>query len=435
MDILICYKSQRRPAARHLASVLAGYGYDVAFDYQDIPADGFNRHLEERIAAAKAVPVLWCGQSVSSQWVIEQARLAKDAGRLVPVLMESAELPLGFAGLNTHDLSDWDGSGRSALLDGFIEELARLTGKRPQMDYDKLKAYEDTWRDFGALRFSQFSHSAAAPGDTPIETARAASGKPESTKPEGDNDVFKVFDEMFGAGSKGGGAAAAESADIHTVAEITLEEAFSGIEKDLEVSRTRLCSACSGQGILGTGPDCSACSGTGKVTAKQGMFQLQKTCTNCQGAGKTVVNKCDTCSGIGTSAPEIRHLRVKIPAGSTTGTRIRLAGEGGATPARLLENGSIVSAQTGDLYIQVHLKSHPYFETRGADVYCNAIAKPSVLKKGGKLMVHDVSGAKIKLNVPQGVEAGKSMRLEGRGMPHLKGGGRGDLYVRLVTQS
>jgi hypothetical protein len=120
-DIFISYKSERREAAEHRAAVLTHHGYSVWFDYQLIKGAEFGMQIERRIREARALVVLWCSLSVGSRWVIEEAGLGHDLGILIPIKIEPCELPMGFRRQDHSDLSSWDGSPRSHLLDPLME--------------------------------------------------------------------------------------------------------------------------------------------------------------------------------------------------------------------------------------------------------------------------------------------------------------------------
>jgi hypothetical protein len=156
-DVFISYKSERRNAAQHLSRILELNGYSVWFDYGLLSGGNFGPQIEREIRAAKAVVVLWCSLSRESDWVQEEANLAKGLGSLTPVWLEHVALPLGFTLTETIDLSDWDGTPRSHKLDHLLGEIARRVGREPAPSFNGLKNYEQTWRSFGALTLAQFA--------------------------------------------------------------------------------------------------------------------------------------------------------------------------------------------------------------------------------------------------------------------------------------
>jgi hypothetical protein len=156
-DVFISYKTERRNAAQHLSRILELNGYSVWFDYGLLSGSDFGPQIERELRAAKAVIVLWCSLSHDSRWVLEEAHLAERLGTLTPVWLESIELPLGFGRADTVDLSNWDGSPRSPVLDRLLNEIGRRVGRDPEPSFRGLQHYEQTWRGFGAPPLSQFA--------------------------------------------------------------------------------------------------------------------------------------------------------------------------------------------------------------------------------------------------------------------------------------
>ena len=159
-DVFISYKSERKSAAQHLSRVLELNGYSVWFDYGLFSGSDFGRQIEREIRAAKAVVVLWCSLSRESRWVLEEADLATRLGTLTPAWLERVDPPLGFARVDTVDLTVWDGAPRSHLLDRFLNEIARRVGRDPVPSFRGLQAYEETWRSFGAPPLARFALTA-----------------------------------------------------------------------------------------------------------------------------------------------------------------------------------------------------------------------------------------------------------------------------------
>jgi tetratricopeptide (TPR) repeat protein len=157
-DVFISYTSRRRAAAKHLARVLELHGFSVWFDYRLYSGKDFGPQIERQLKDAKATVVLWCPLSCESEWVREEADLAKTLGTLVPAWLERVELPLGYRRIETVDLTNWVGSPRGGGgLDRLLDEIARMVGRDPQLTaFRALREYEDIWRDFGAMSLSQF---------------------------------------------------------------------------------------------------------------------------------------------------------------------------------------------------------------------------------------------------------------------------------------
>ena len=152
-DVFISYKSERRAAAEHLAEILVDYGYSVWWDYGLISGRDFGSQIEKELRAAKAVVVLWCSMSVGSEWVREEAALAKRLDRVIPTFIEkNVDLPLGFSLSQTLDLADWDGSPKSAKLDRLLRDIGAFVGRAPKPNMEGLERTERAWRLQGEWR-------------------------------------------------------------------------------------------------------------------------------------------------------------------------------------------------------------------------------------------------------------------------------------------
>src|ERR1700749_4601450 len=172
-----------------------------------------------------------------------------------------------------------------------------------------------------------------------------------------------IFEDLFGmAGHQRGRGGRERGADLRYNMEITLEEAYQGKTAQIEIPVSVTCESCSGTGAkAGTKPKtCSSCGGAGRIRQAQGFFTLERTCPGCQGRGQMIEDPCPSCSGSGRMTRE-RNLSVNIPQGVEDGTRIRLAGEGGA---------GVRGGPPGDLYIFLSLASHEFFQRDGADLHC-----------------------------------------------------------------
>lgn len=157
-DIFISYKSERRAAAEHLAEILADYGYSVWWDYGLVSGRDFGAQIEKELRAAKAVIVLWCSLSVGSEWVREEAALAKRLNKVIPTFIEhGVELPLGFSLSQTLDLAEWDGSPKNARLDRLLRDIGRFVGRAPKPNLPGLERTERAWRRFGAPPLREFA--------------------------------------------------------------------------------------------------------------------------------------------------------------------------------------------------------------------------------------------------------------------------------------
>jgi hypothetical protein len=149
-DIFISYRSLRRPAIEHLSRALEAHGYSVWFDYALLSGVQFEPIIQRELRAAEAVIVVWCSLSIDpNSWVREEASLAKELGTIVPVWLEQVDLPLGYRGLDTVDLSEWDGNPRGRGLDRLIDQIAKKLNKKPTPAYEQLVTLERTWLNYG----------------------------------------------------------------------------------------------------------------------------------------------------------------------------------------------------------------------------------------------------------------------------------------------
>ncbi|MGY9049195.1 molecular chaperone DnaJ [Puniceibacterium antarcticum] len=242
-----------------------------------------------------------------------------------------------------------------------------------------------------------------------------------------------VFDDLFGdfmggaGGARGGRQRAARGADLRYNLRVTLEEAFGGLHKTLNVPTSVQCGSCSGSGAEGGGEPttCPTCSGMGKVRATQGFFTVERTCPTCSGLGQIIKNPCRVCGGNGRVQKD-RALSVNIPAGVETGTRIRLAGEGEA---------GMRGGPPGDLYIFLEVAPHDLFERDGASLHCRVPVSMSAAALGGDIEVPTIDGGRSRVKIPAGSQTGRQMRLRGKGMPALRGGGSGDMFIELAVET
>jgi len=239
-----------------------------------------------------------------------------------------------------------------------------------------------------------------------------------------------VFDDLFGdfmGGGRGGGRRAARGSDLRYNLRVSLEEAFSGVQKSIKVPTTVACGECNGTGAEGGAEPttCPTCSGMGKVRAQQGFFTVERTCPTCSGLGQIIDNPCKKCGGQGRVERD-RALNVNIPAGVETGTRIRLAGEGEA---------GMRGGPPGDLYIFVEVRDHEIFERDNVNIYCRVPVSMAKAALGGSVEVPTIDGGRGRIQIPAGSQSGRQMRLRGKGMPALRGGGVGDMFIELAVET
>ncbi|WP_407493953.1 molecular chaperone DnaJ [Pseudooceanicola sp. MF1-13] len=242
-----------------------------------------------------------------------------------------------------------------------------------------------------------------------------------------------VFDDLFGdfmgqrGGAGGGRQRATRGSDLRYNLRISLEDAFSGLQKTIQVPTSVQCDTCNGSGAEGGSEPatCPTCSGMGKVRAQQGFFTVERTCPTCSGAGQIIKNPCKSCGGMGRVERD-RSLSVNIPAGVETGTRIRLGGEGEA---------GMRGGPAGDLYIFIEVEPHKIFDREGPNLFCRVPVSMTTAALGGDIEVPTIDGGRSRVKIPEGSQSGRQMRLRGKGMPALRGGGSGDMMIELAVET
>jgi molecular chaperone DnaJ len=243
-------------------------------------------------------------------------------------------------------------------------------------------------------------------------------------------DIFAQFGDIFGDffGMSSGGKRRRDpnqprkGADLRYVMEISLENVVQGIEKEIEYDCDESCKDCHGSGSeKGSSVEtCSTCGGHGQVVRAQGFFQMASTCPTCHGQGKVIKHKCRGCKGSGRTSKH-RKIRVTIPAGVDSGTRLRVSSEG---------EGGHRGGPSGDLYVEIQVRDDERFERRDNDLISEL--KVSYIKAilGGEFEVDTVTG-KETLMVPKASQVGDLIKLTGHGIPTLRGGRRGDIYYQI----
>lgn len=309
-------------------------------------------------------------------------------------------------------------SKKRKLYDEFGDDAVK-------MGFDEKKA--ETYRQYRAA-------ASARPG--------AGGGFAYSDEGAGGFDFSEIFGEMFNRGgksSRGGGSpfsgfggfteetdfaggapeGPTQGEDMTAKTQVTLAEAVSGTERVLQVTRPGRCPRCEGTGVDGKVTTCPTCKGSGRARVKQGPLTFQGACPTCHGSGRSAPI-CPTCEGNGV-VEESKRITVKIPAGVQTGSKVRLQGQGAA---------GLRGGPAGDLYIETEVLPHPLVRREGDDLYMDLpITVPEAIS-GAEVRVPTFTGD-LTVKVPAGSQAGKKMRLRGKGVPSLKGGAPGDLYLVL----
>jgi molecular chaperone DnaJ len=261
--------------------------------------------------------------------------------------------------------------------------------------------------------YDMFGHAAVEAGGGPVVDF--------TDMPFGD-----IFDTFFGGGmgSRSRRQRSNRGDDLRYDLTISFEEAFTGVERQVEVSRLTTCDRCSGSGAEpGSGEEtCPGCRGSGQIRRQAqsifGSVVTAATCPTCGGAGRLLKNPCGQCRGRGRTETA-KRLAIRIPAGVDTGSQIRLSGEGEA---------GIRSGPPGDLYVVLRVKNHPQLARRDQDVIYELRINMVQAALGDRIEIPTLEGV-VEISIPGGTQHGQSFRLAGRGMPDVRGGRRGDQYV------
>jgi molecular chaperone DnaJ len=237
-------------------------------------------------------------------------------------------------------------------------------------------------------------------------------------------DIFNdIFDDIFRS-PRTSGKSPRRGADLKYNLEITLEEAALGSQAKIKVPRLGICPSCRGSGAKpGTTPSrCSVCNGRGSLRYGQGFLSMNIECENCSGTGSVIREYCSACDGEGTVKTE-KLLTVKIPAGVSQGTRLKLRGEGD-------QGGD--GGQPGDLFVVINLKPHPIFRREDDDVICEIPVSFTQAALGSEIEVPTLEG-KCKIKLAPGTQPGKTLKIKGKGFPRLRGHGRGDQLIKIMV--
>jgi molecular chaperone DnaJ len=275
-------------------------------------------------------------------------------------------------------------------------------------------------------RYDQFGHDAfrggrsSGQGVDPFDLFRDAFGGGSG----GGGGFGSIFEDFFGGGDSRGQGEGTRGSDLRVSVDITLEQAAKGVEKEIKYQRHTPCDSCSGSGALdGSGKVmCSTCGGIGQVATNQGFISIRRTCPSCQGSGVNIEKPCEDCSGKGRMrSPD--KVKVQVPPGVSNGNRLCSRGRGDA--------GSM-GGNTGDLYVDVHIKEHDKFDRDDDDLFHDIVIPFTLATLGGTVQVPTLDG-KVSLKIPSGTQANKTFRIKDKGMPNLRAPNRkGDLYARTI---
>jgi molecular chaperone DnaJ len=228
-----------------------------------------------------------------------------------------------------------------------------------------------------------------------------------------------LFGDIFGSNSKRKAAARANEKsgeDIYYTISIPFKDVIFGGEYEIGVTRKISCKSCLGRG--GEVSKCGVCGGSGYVRQASGFFSLNAECPNCHGRGEIIHQKCAKCSGVGIQA-NYEKIKFKIPKGVDNNSKIRISGKG---------NEGIGESNSGDLYVITNVIPHPLYRRIGDNLYIDVDVDMFEAALGSKITVPTPYGP-VSINIPAGSNPGQKFRIRGKGVPHLKGGDSGDLYI------
>jgi len=247
------------------------------------------------------------------------------------------------------------------------------------------------------------------------------------------NDIFSQFGDVFGDFFGGGFNQSSSSrgrqrngprkgSDLRYITEVELASVLTDQEKQIEFETEEHCSHCNGSGAEkgSSAVTCKTCKGHGQVVRQQGFFTMATTCTTCGGSGEMIENPCKSCHGQGRSKTK-RKIKVSIPAGVDNGTRLRIQGEG---------EGGHKGGPAGDLFVEIRVAEHETYEREGDHLIAELDVPFEQFMLGGELKIDALDG-EVEVEIPRGAKPGEKVRINGRGVPSLRGGRRGDLYYIL----
>jgi molecular chaperone DnaJ len=293
------------------------------------------------------------------------------------------------------------------------------------------EAYEVLSDDQKRAAYDRYGHAAFAQGGMGRGGGGGAAGP----------DPFDIFREVFGGGGGAGGmggsifeeffggrsrrASPNQGSDLRYDLEISLEEAATGLEKEIEITKLDQCDRCDGSGHEAGGglKTCATCQGSGQVISSRGLFQVAQTCPTCRGTGQSIDKPCKKCEGDGRAEARSR-IKLRIPAGIEHGSRLRSAGKGEAG----LRGGAY-----GDLYVVIHVKEHDVFEREDDNLFCEMPISFVTAALGGEVRVPTLEG-KASVKIPAGTQNETVFRLRGKGIKSLQTDSEGDLFVRVKVE-
>ena len=246
-------------------------------------------------------------------------------------------------------------------------------------------------------------------------------------------DLGDIFSSFFGGGRSSSKRknGPRKGADLNLNMEISFEESYLGVEKELTITRNETCDVCHGSGAKpGTSvTKCSVCNGTGQVRQVQntilGQVQTSRTCSNCHGTGEVIKEPCENCKGKGRVRKQPK-VKVKIPAGIADNQTVVLRGEG--------EPGE-KGGPKGDLYITIRIKRHRIYSRQGNNVLCDIPVTITQATLGAELEIPMVDSSKVKYKIPEGTQTGTKFTIKDKGFKILNSNNQGDFIFKVIVQT
>ena len=274
-------------------------------------------------------------------------------------------------------------------------------------------------------KYDQFGHDAfrgggsSGQGVDPFDLFRDVFGGGGS----GGSGFGSIFEDFFGGGQSSSADTGKRGSDLRANINITLEQAASGIEKEIKYHHFVECKGCKGSGAEKGSSKimCSTCGGIGQVASNQGFISIRRTCPTCSGSGVTIENPCNECRGEGRKRIS-DTIKIDIPPGVDDGNRLCSRGRGDA---------GALGGSPGDLYVEISVKDHKLFERDGDDLFHELAVPFTLAVLGGTIEVPTLNG-KVSLKIPSGTQSNKTFRIKDKGMPNLRSNNRsGNLYARI----
>jgi molecular chaperone DnaJ len=293
--------------------------------------------------------------------------------------------------------------------------------RHPHLDEADRKGMEERFKEVGEAyavlsdaskreRYDRFGHAAAGGGGFDPGAFQGDLGE-----------VFgDLFEGFFGGGRRRSGA------DLKAQVELEFADAVFGKEVTLEIPAPRRCVTCQGSGAKEGSKSlpCRRCGGAGRVRVNQGFFSVAATCPACQGRGRTTEHPCPSCKGEGRTR-QTRRVKVGVPAGVEDSMQMRVRGEG---------EGGHLGEEDGDLYVQLRVRPHDFFERDGDELVCELPVTFAQAALGAEVDLPLLEGGTARVKVPAGSQPGRVLKVRGKGVPNMQSGERGDLRAHISVE-